>query len=234
MRAHLVLRTPGQRDRCGRVRCAIGSSRTRLALWPPWSFFSTVRESSDRPADRSLTHPHSAGGEKELGPLGVGGPWPLFEIFYEQPPGLLVQLRSPAGGLRRLQGAALVELFTVAFYGGAIYPETAGGQRPLGCPFSQTRRSSLVGQANMHSCINDTRRTVIAICCQNRFSASFWALDFSHLSQAGSIDHRPSAQRMVISSWLHAPLSDVGHEAPRAALRKGLLRVFSSPIRRVG
>jgi hypothetical protein len=37
------------------------------------------------------------------------------------------QLRIPARGLRRLEGAALVELFAVAFYGGTIDPETPGG-----------------------------------------------------------------------------------------------------------
>src|SRR5215208_6791098 len=51
-------------------------------------------------------------------------------------------------------------------------------------------------------------------------------LDFSHLSQTGWIAHRPSAQREAISRWLHTPLSDVGDEARRAALRKGLLRGF--------
>src|SRR5215208_4647639 len=52
------------------------------------------------------------------------------------------------------------------------------------------------------------------------------AVDFSHLSQTGWIAHRPSAQREAISRWLHTPLSDVGDEARRAALRKGLLRGF--------
>jgi len=63
---------------------------------------------------------------EELGPLGVGGPWPLSKILYEQPPCLLVQLRSPAGSLPGFEGAALVELLTVAFYGGTIDPETTG------------------------------------------------------------------------------------------------------------
>ena len=58
------------------------------------------------------------------------------------------------------------------------------------------------------------------------FSDNTWMLDFSHLSQTGWIAHRPSAQREAISRWLHTPLSDVGDEARRAALRKGLLRGF--------
>jgi hypothetical protein len=57
----------------------------------------------------------------------VGGPRPSFEIFYEEPPRLLVQLRALAGSLPRLEGAALIEQFALAFYGGAIYPESAGG-----------------------------------------------------------------------------------------------------------
>src|SRR3712207_6676947 len=66
------------------------------------------------------------------------------------------------------------------------------------------------------------------------FSDSFCGLDFSHLTQTGWVAHRPSAQREAISRWLHTPLSDVGDEARRAALRKGLLRDTPSPISQVG
>jgi len=56
----------------------------------------------------------------------VGSPWPLFEIFYEQLGGLLIQLWSLARSFPGLQGAALIELLTVAFYGGTIDPEASG------------------------------------------------------------------------------------------------------------
>jgi len=86
-----------------------------------------VREAPERTADGGFAHPHSAHGEEELGPLGVGGPRPLFNIFYEQLPCLLVQLRSSAWGFPRLEGAALVDLLTVAFDRGTIYTEAACG-----------------------------------------------------------------------------------------------------------
>jgi hypothetical protein len=74
----------------------------------PLVLFSAVRETPERTTDGGFAHPHSAHGEEELGPLGMGGPWPHFEIFYEQFPCLLVQLRSPARRLPGLEGAALV------------------------------------------------------------------------------------------------------------------------------
>jgi hypothetical protein len=57
----------------------------------------------------------------------VGGPRARFEVFQEQLPGLLIQLGFLARGLRRLQGAALIQSLAVAFYGGAIYPEAPRG-----------------------------------------------------------------------------------------------------------
>jgi hypothetical protein len=141
--------------------------------WASLVLFSAHREALERPANGRLAHPHPAHRIEELGPLGVGGPRPLFEILYEQLGGFLVQLRGPAGGLRRLQGAALVQPFAVAFYGGAIDSETAGGRRPWGRPSSPIRRSSILGQANMHSYSCLTRRIVIAICCQKEHSANF-------------------------------------------------------------
>jgi hypothetical protein len=71
-------------------------------------FFGSPREAPERTTDGSLAHPNPAGGEEELGPLGVGGPRPSFEIFYEEPPRLLVQLRFLARSLPGLQSAALV------------------------------------------------------------------------------------------------------------------------------
>jgi hypothetical protein len=62
------------------------------------------------------------------------------------------------------------------------------------------------------------------------FSDRFMALDFSHLSQTGRVAHRPSARSEAVSSRLHTPLCDVGHQARSKALRKGPLREFSGPI----
>lgn len=86
-----------------------------------------MREALGRAADRSLAYPNPAGGEKELGPLGMGSPWPLFEIFCEQLGGLLVQLRLYCREPSGLQGAALVEVLTVAFDPRSVNTETAGG-----------------------------------------------------------------------------------------------------------
>jgi hypothetical protein len=81
-------------------------------------------------------------------------------------------------GLRRLQGAALIQPFAVAFERGAIYPEA-----PCGLGLGEAlldRLDDLLPEVkrictnmheyarictNMHSCINDTRRTFIAIRC---------------------------------------------------------------------
>src|SRR5215212_2020135 len=93
----------------------------------PLDLFSAPAKGSYRPADRRFAHRNPRDGEQELGPLGVGGPRSPFEVFYEQLAGLLAQLRSLAWGLRRLQGAALVELLAVAFDRSAIDPEAAGG-----------------------------------------------------------------------------------------------------------
>ena len=41
-------------------------------------------------------------GEQELGSLGVSGPRSLFEVFYEEPSRLLLQLGFVAGSLPRL------------------------------------------------------------------------------------------------------------------------------------
>src|SRR5215213_2312141 len=106
-----------------RHRSLKNSSRSRA----PLDLFSAVRETPERPADRRLAHRNPARGKEELGPLGVGGPRPPFEISYEEPSRLLVQLRGLAWSLPRLQGVALLEKLAVAFYGGAIDPEAAGG-----------------------------------------------------------------------------------------------------------
>src|SRR5215212_4455907 len=104
-----------------RQRLLKNSSRSSA----PLVFFSAVRQTLERAAYGSLAHRYPAGGEEELGPLRVSRPWPLFQIFQEQLPRLLVQLRFIAGGLRRLQSTALLEPLTVAFDRGTIYPETA-------------------------------------------------------------------------------------------------------------
>src|SRR5215216_1185333 len=83
-------RIPGQKGRCWRVPCATGASRTRPFVVPLWIFFSAVPQTSKRPADGGFAHRNSAHGEKELGPLGVGSPWALLEVFCEDCSRLLV------------------------------------------------------------------------------------------------------------------------------------------------
>ena len=43
--------------------------------------FSAPTETSYRSANRRFAHPHTREGKQELGPLGVGGPRALFEVF---------------------------------------------------------------------------------------------------------------------------------------------------------
>src|SRR5215210_5588514 len=93
----------------------------------PLELFSAPRETSYRPAHRGFTHPHPHDGEQELGPLSVGGPRPLLQVFREQLPRLPVQLGGLAGGLPRFQGAALVELLAVTLDRCPVNAETAGG-----------------------------------------------------------------------------------------------------------
>ena len=60
-----------------RHRSLKNSSRSRA----PVVLFSAVRETPKRSADGSLAHRDPAGSVKELGPLGVGGPRALSEVF---------------------------------------------------------------------------------------------------------------------------------------------------------
>src|SRR5215210_3138159 len=83
-------RTPAERDRRDPPHRATGLSRTRPSLAPPWSFFSAMRHTPERPADRRLAHRNPRGGVKELGPLRVGGPRPLLEVLREEFSGLLI------------------------------------------------------------------------------------------------------------------------------------------------
>jgi hypothetical protein len=70
-------RSASMRPSSSRHKLLKNSSRS-LA---PLVLFSTVREASKRTTDGGFAHPHSAHVEEELGPLGVGGPRPLLEIF---------------------------------------------------------------------------------------------------------------------------------------------------------
>src|SRR3712207_4420287 len=74
-------RIPGVRDRGSQPPCARVPSRTRLVLLPLWIFFSAPAQVPYHAADRRLTHPHSRQSEQELGPLRVGGPRPLLDVF---------------------------------------------------------------------------------------------------------------------------------------------------------
>ena len=108
---------------CRRHRVLKNSSRPRA----PLDLFSTVREASERAADRRFANRNPARGKEELSPLGVGSPRALSEVFCQEPSHLLVHLRLVAGSLPGLEVAALMELLAVAFDRCAIYPETVGG-----------------------------------------------------------------------------------------------------------
>ena len=107
-----------------RHRSLKNSPRSRA----PVDLFSSALETSECPTDRRFAHRNPAGAKKELCPLRVGGPRPYFEIFYEELPRLLVELRGLAWSLPGLSkvprsSRSLQE----AFEGGAIDPEASGG-----------------------------------------------------------------------------------------------------------
>src|SRR5215210_484924 len=117
-------RRPGSRPPISTRHPSLKNSSRSAA---PLELFSAPRETSYRPAHRGFTHPHPHDGEQELGPLSVGGPRPLLQVFREQLPRLPVQLGGLAGGLPRFQGAALVELLAVTLDRCPVNAETAGG-----------------------------------------------------------------------------------------------------------
>ena len=89
--------------------------------------FSAPVEASYRPADRRFARPHPKDGKQEFRLPSVGSPRPLFEVFCKESHRFLVELRSLAGGLPRLQGAALIELLAVALDRCSVDAETVGG-----------------------------------------------------------------------------------------------------------
>ena len=115
-------RSASMRPSSSRHRLLKNSSRSSAPLV---LFFGCARcaRAYDR---RWLRSPSLRTRPRGTRPSESGWPTAFFDIFYEQLRGLLVQLRSPARGFPGLEGAALVEELTVAFYGGTIDPKTAG------------------------------------------------------------------------------------------------------------
>jgi hypothetical protein len=107
-------RTPAARDRRGRSPCAIVASRTHLVRRLLGIFFSAVQEAFYRPAERRFAHSHPHRGGEELDPLGMGSPWPFFEVLCKKSHRFLDELWGLAGSLARFEGAALIEPFAVA------------------------------------------------------------------------------------------------------------------------
>src|SRR5215208_7196794 len=200
----------------------------------PLDLFSAPAKGSYRPADRRFAHRNPRDGEQELGPLGVGGPRSPFEVFYEQLAGLLAQLRSLAWGLRRLQGAALVELLAVAFDRSAIDPEAAGGLGFGDALFhrfdyllSKVQRvcshvSTIPGATSTQPAVTDVNRRPVASRCST-LSFARLLLRTAREANSGERSLRPQVGVGVVG---------VGHEVRSAYIQ--LRRFLYKPDPRLG